>query len=79
MYSYGGADKLKGNLGDLLRNAIINNNYFKSLQTLTFEEVIEEVQKNVTCCEPWVIGANGVPSTLFCCLYRLINLKLTEK
>jgi len=43
MYSYGGADKLKGNLGDLLRNAIISNNYFKSLSTMTFEEVINEI------------------------------------
>ena len=79
MYSYGGADKLRGNIGDLLRNAILNNNYYKTLATHSFEEVIDEVLEKVTCCEPWVIGANGVPSTLFCCLFKMVNLRLTEK
>ena len=31
MHSYGGADKLRGNLGDLLVNSIQQNSYFKKL------------------------------------------------
>ena len=43
MYSYGGVDKLKGNIGDLLRNAILQNDYFKTIKEMTFDEIILEV------------------------------------
>jgi pre-mRNA-splicing factor 38B len=73
-------DEKKGNLSDLLRNNILSCQYFKDLYALkSFNEVIEEINTHVTYCEPWVVGANGVPSTLYCCLYKLILMKLTEK
>lgn len=43
------------------------------------EQVVEEIIKNVQYTDPWVVGANGVPSSLFCCLYRLMLMRLTEK
>ena len=45
----------------------------------SFEQVVEEVITNVNNTEPWVVGANGVPFSLFCCLYRLMQMRLTEK
>jgi pre-mRNA-splicing factor 38B len=33
----------------------------------------------VSYTDPWVVGANGVPSSFFCCLYKLILMRLTEK
>lgn len=33
---------------------------------------------NVKYAEPWTVGTNGMPSTLFCCLYRLMVLQLSE-
>ena len=73
-------DPSKGNMSDLLRNSILSCQYFKELyQIKTFEGVIEEIKGNVTNAEPWVVGANGVPSTLFCCLYKLMLMRLTEK
>jgi hypothetical protein len=76
MYSYGGADKLRGNLGDLLVNAIQQNDYFKTLQVMEFDEVIGEVETQVHSLDAWF---ESVPSTIFCCLYKMIQLRLTEK
>lgn len=45
----------------------------------SFEQVVEEIINNVTNTEPWVAGANGIPSSIFCCLYRLMQMRLTEK
>ena len=67
-------------LSELLRSNIIKSTYFKELQTLfSFEQVVEEIIAKVTNTEPWVAGANGVPSSLFCCLYRLMQMRLTER
>ena len=78
IYSYSG-DKGKGNFSDLLRTSILQNQYFKSLVESKFEDLLEEVKDKVEQCSPWIIGANGVPSTLFCILYRLVQIKPTEK
>jgi hypothetical protein len=43
IYRYGGADKLKGNLGDLIHNAIVRNSYYQTLEDLTFPQIIEEI------------------------------------
>ena len=45
----------------------------------SFEEVIAEIITQVEYTDPWVLGANGVPSSFFCCLYKLMLLRLTEK
>ena len=43
LYSYGGVDKLKGNIGDLLRNAILQNDYFKTIKEMSFDEIVQEI------------------------------------
>ena len=45
----------------------------------TFEEVVLEIITQVRYTDAWVVGANGVPSSFFCCLYRLMLLRLTER
>jgi len=64
----------------MLRNNILSSQYFKDLYALkSLPEVINEIDANVTYCDPWVLGANGVPSSLFCILYKLMLMRLTEK
>lgn len=69
----------------LLRNSIINAPYFKELYLLKnfqevnlIEKVIEEIQKKAIHVEPWTAGLQ-IPSTAFCCLYKLMILRLTGK
>ena len=45
----------------------------------TLDDVIDEIDRNVTYTEAWVLGANGVPSSLFCLLYKLMLMHLTER
>jgi len=45
----------------------------------SFEEVLSEIITHVQYTDPWVVGANGVPSSFFCCLYRLMLMRLTER
>ena len=67
-------------MSDLLRNNIQKSTYFKELTELrTFEEVVQEIMEHVKYTDPWVVGANGVPSSFFTCLYKLMLLRLTEK
>ena len=67
-------------MSDLLRNNIQKSTYFKELTELrTFEEVVQEIIEHVKYTDPWVVGANGVPSSFFTCLYKLMLLRLTEK
>lgn len=73
-------DPKNGNLPDMLRNNILNSQYFKDLYPLrTLDDVIDEIDRNVTYTEAWVLGANGVPSSLFCLLYKLMLMHLTER
>ena len=73
-------DPKSGNLPEMLRNNILSSQYFKDLYSLkSCNEVINEIQENVTSCEPWLIGANCVPTTLFCCLYKFMLMRLNEK
>lgn len=44
----------------------------------SFTEILQEIIDNVFYVEAWAVGMSGVPSTLFCCLYKLMLLKLTE-
>ncbi|EGR33114.1 pre-mRNA splicing factor, putative [Ichthyophthirius multifiliis] len=74
-------DETSGNINPKLRTNIMNCSYFRiDLFSLkTYHEVIEEIQKNVNHAEPWARGATGVPSSMFCCLYKFMLMKLTVK
>jgi pre-mRNA-splicing factor 38B len=72
-------DPVSCNLNPLILNNILSCQYFKEEVALkNFNEILEEIIKNVNYSEPWAIGTTGVPSTMFCCLYKLMLLKLTE-
>jgi len=45
----------------------------------SFEAVLNEILTQVMYTDPWVVGANGVPSSFFCCLYKLMLMRLTER
>ena len=64
----------------MLRNNIHKSTYYCELQEMhTFEEVLNEILTHVQYTDPWVVGANGVPSSFFCCLYKLMQMRLTER
>lgn len=67
------------NLSSLIRKNIIASPYFDSIMNLKhFNEILEEIIKNVSYVEPWTLGTNHIPSTLFCILFRFFVMKLTE-
>lgn len=73
-------DPVTGNLNPLIFNNILSCQYFKEEVVIkNFCEVVEEIIANVNNIEAWAVGINGIPSTFFCCLYKLILLKLTHK
>ena len=66
------------NINPLLRENILMSQYFKDLFNLqSVEEMSMEVSSKVKNAEPWAHAASGVPSTLFCCLYRLMLMRLS--
>ncbi|SBS87743.1 pre-mRNA splicing factor [Plasmodium ovale curtisi] len=68
------------NVNTLLRNNILSSEYFRSLITLkTFKEVVDEIHSYADHVEPYCIGSTRAPSTLFCCLYKLFTMHLSEK
>lgn len=72
-------DPITGNLNQLIFNNILSCQYFKEdVAFKGFNEILAEIVQNVTYAEPWAVGISGVPSTLFCCLYKLMIIKLTE-
>ena len=67
-------------MSDLLRNNIQKSTYYAELQDmLTFEQVLYEMISQVKSTDPWVVGANGVPSSFFTCLYKFMVMRLTER
>ncbi|OEH79547.1 prp38 family domain-containing protein [Cyclospora cayetanensis] len=73
-------DSTTYNVNQLLRGNIMSSEYFKSLhQFKSFQEVVEELAAFAEHAEPYCAGSTRAPSTLFCCLYKLFTLKLTEK
>ena len=74
-------DISKGNLNEMLRSAILRSEYFKIdlYEKRTYHEVINEIDIHVGYVEPWTLGTHGVPSTLFCWLYKLVLMRLTMK
>jgi pre-mRNA-splicing factor 38B len=72
-------DQQRGNLNSLLYNNIQACQYFTDVcMQMSYPEIVQQIVQNVNYIEPWAVGTTGVPSTLFCCLYRLMTLKLTE-
>ncbi|CRH04061.1 pre-mRNA-splicing factor 38B, putative [Plasmodium relictum] len=68
------------NVNTLLRNNILSSEYFKSLSILkTYKEVVDEIHAYADHVEPYCIGSTRAPSTLFCCLYKLFTMHLSEK
>ena len=72
-------DPVACNMNDLLRTNILNTQYYRELQDLTTcEEIMGQIEYYCKHAEPFTLGTNNVPSTLFCCLYKLLMMKLTE-
>eukprot|EP00375_Theileria_parva_P001755 XP_764430.1 hypothetical protein [Theileria parva strain Muguga] len=67
------------NMNDLLRSNILSSEYYKSLSVKNFYQVFDELVQFATHSEPYCSTATRAPSTIFCCLYRFLVLKLTEK
>jgi pre-mRNA-splicing factor 38B len=73
-------DGVTCNLNSLLHNNILSCQYFKDqLMNLGFNEIIDIIIQHVKYAEPWTIGTNGIPSTLFCCLYKFMIMRLSEQ
>lgn len=54
--------------------------YYRAIQSYTtWDEVIDEIYETVESVEPWLTGNARGPSTAFCCLHKLISLKLTGR
>ncbi|KAK1445094.1 pre-mRNA-splicing factor 38 like protein [Babesia gibsoni] len=68
------------NLNTLLRNNILNSEYYKSLAAMNSHmDVLNELVQYADHAEPYCSTATRAPSTLFCCLHKLFTLRLTEK
>eukprot|EP00826_Nyctotherus_ovalis_P043441 TRINITY_DN4576_c0_g1_i5.p1 TRINITY_DN4576_c0_g1~~TRINITY_DN4576_c0_g1_i5.p1 ORF type:complete len:698 (-),score=170.90 TRINITY_DN4576_c0_g1_i5:135-2087(-) len=67
------------NMNDLLRTNIVNSQYYREIQELTkCEEVVAQIEYFCKNAEPFMLGTNNAPSVLFCCLYKLLLIQLTE-
>jgi hypothetical protein len=69
------------NVENVLRQNIQSSEYFsKTCQEMTvFEHIVDEIYENVDHVEPWMSGNARGPSTCFCLLFRLFELKLNVK
>lgn len=68
------------NLNTMLRNNILNSEYYKSLATMNSHlDILNELVQYADHAEPYCSTATRAPSTLFCCLHKLFTMKLTEK
>ncbi len=77
-------DAVTFNLNIVLRDSIVHSQYFRELlNKRSFQEVaaahqmMEEVVTTVKHVEPWVQPGSSLPSTMFCCLYRLLLMRLS--
>ena len=68
-------------MNGMLRDSILRSNYFKEdlYQLTNFYAVLDEAREQVKYAEPWTSGAVGMPSTMFCCLFKFMTLKLNLK
>ncbi|KAK8802431.1 hypothetical protein WA588_005400, partial [Blastocystis sp. NMH] len=66
------------NLGELMYSNIMESRYFfKILDLVEFEDVIDEIKNVVHDLEPLVVGSSRHPSSAFCILYLLACKRLT--
>jgi len=73
-------DPVSCNMNPRILNNILASQYFKEIYALKgYNETLEEIYNNVTYVEPWTIGVSGIPSTFFCCLYKLMLTKLSDE
>lgn len=71
-------DKSNFNINNLLKENIHLSQYYKDLFRLqTFEEMLEEVDEKVEHAEPWAHAASAIPSSMFCCLLRMLTMRLS--
>lgn len=68
------------NFESVLRQNILNSDYFRNdcMKLTTWSELIDAVYEEVDFVEPWMGGNMRGPSTAFCLLTRLCQLKPTE-
>ncbi len=77
LQTYG--DPTTCNMNELLRNNIVTSQYFGELMALSsWEEIVAQIEYHCKHAEPFTLGTNNIPSTLFCCLYRLMLMRLSE-
>jgi pre-mRNA-splicing factor 38B len=67
------------NIENVLTQNIINSDYFRRqcVDLKTWEELVDEIFDNVTDVEPWMSGNARGPSSAFCLLYRMGQIKPT--
>lgn len=66
------------NFNSMLRDQILKNTYFKTLVNIdTFEGIVDEMYQHVESAETYGGGTTTVPSSLFCCLYRLFTIGIS--
>ena len=69
------------NIERVLRENINGHEYMRrtAREMSTWEEIVDEIYRAVEHVEPWMSGNIRGPSSAFCLLYRLFELKLTEE
>ncbi|GAB4814832.1 hypothetical protein N2152v2_001878 [Parachlorella kessleri] len=69
------------NLETVLRENIIRSQYWEKtcIDLEGWQEVVDEIYYSVEHCEPWMSGNARGPSSAFCLLYRLGQLKPTPQ
>lgn len=68
------------NVERVLRENINGHEYVRrtARELATWEALIDEIYSAVDQVEPWMSGNVRGPSTAFCLLYRLFEMKITE-
>ncbi|GAX83496.1 hypothetical protein CEUSTIGMA_g10921.t1 [Chlamydomonas eustigma] len=79
MEQYGNATTF--NVENVLRQNILSSEYYNKTcgELISWEDVVDEIYENVDHVEPWMSGNARGPSTAFCLLYRLFEMKLNVK
>lgn len=74
------SNKVTFNFNSMLRDQILKNTYFKTLMGAeTFEEVVDHLYQYAETAEVYGAGTTTVPSTLFCCLFRMFTIGITHE
>eukprot|EP00933_Yihiella_yeosuensis_P028459 TRINITY_DN22292_c0_g1_i2.p1 TRINITY_DN22292_c0_g1~~TRINITY_DN22292_c0_g1_i2.p1 ORF type:complete len:730 (+),score=196.09 TRINITY_DN22292_c0_g1_i2:271-2190(+) len=72
------ANKQTFNFNSMLRDQILKNTYFKTLMNVdTFESIMDEMYQFVETAEAYGDSTATVPSSLFCCLFRLFTIGIS--